>query len=106
MASADLNIQIGAQSIGVSGWPERDEPQGDLSQIEADIARLPKLPVVVYEHGSPALILMKTLMNQQMAMQLALSDLERKIAAEDEHHADWYCGLPWYRRWWAMVTGS
>lgn len=19
-------------------------------------------------------------------------------------HADWYCSLPWWRRWWVMVT--
>jgi len=22
-----------------------------------------------------------------------------------EMHADWFCSLPWYRMWWAMVTG-
>lgn len=20
-------------------------------------------------------------------------------------HADWFCSLPWYRQWWAMVRG-
>lgn len=26
-------------------------------------------------------------------------------AAKAAQHADWYCSLPWYRQWWAMVTG-
>jgi hypothetical protein len=26
-------------------------------------------------------------------------------ASSSKAHADWYCALPWYRRWWAMVRG-
>lgn len=36
----------------------------------------------------------------QMAEAAAFTRAERS-----ERHADWFCSLPWYRQWWALVTG-
>lgn len=36
-------------------------------------------------------------------MNRASLHLARLVAAGATAHADWYCSLPWYRRWWVMV---
>ena len=44
---------------------------------------------------------------REFARQQNLMDEARGYiqAVTSVRHADWYCALPWYRMWWAMVTG-
>jgi len=30
----------------------------------------------------------------------------KRRADNAQRHADWYCSLPWYGRWWVMVRGK
>ena len=38
------------------------------------------------------------------ALQLQLIGL-RMQAERSTAHADWFCSLPWWRRWWVIVRG-
>lgn len=45
------------------------------------------------------------LRSQQRAIWEATEAIRAFSAQCAEQHADWFCALPWYRMWWAVVTG-